>query len=378
VPGEIVVKFQSHIDLADAQDLLRAAGLQPLEVSPRSRLIRVQVAPNQEAETIAHLTAWEDIAFATYNYRVEAVGDPNDPDYGRQWALKQTDDHDIDAPEGWDIHVGSDNSTIAIIDTGVDLDHPDLQANIVPGYDFVNGDSTSDDDHGHGTHVAGIAAAVGNNGVGIAGVNWTAGIMPLKVLDATGSGTSYDLSQAVYYAVDNGANVINMSLGAPSSKWPCDWHDVEDAFNYTLDNGVLVVVAAGNDGQDGVNCPAAYEQVVAVGSTTASDTRSAFSNYGPRLDIAAPGNTIYSTLPGGYGSSSGTSMAAPHVAGLATLLWSFVPSLTDNQVRDIRLEAADDLYPSASDDCGSTYPFCFLVGSAPSYLGHGVDCFLTD
>jgi thermitase len=343
-PGEIVVKFRPHVGMLGAQGSLRAEGLSPLEVSSRGELLRVQVEPGREAEAIAELMARGDVEFATYNYLIEALGDPNDPNYSLQWALKQIQDHDIDAPEAWDIYTGGNSVTIAVLDTGVDLDHPDLQANIVAGYDYVNGDNNPDDDHGHGTHVAGIAAAIGNNSTGIAGVSWASKIMPVKVLNSAGSGSTYNLSQGIYYAVDHGAKIINMSVGAKYAKWPCNWSDVEAAFNYAVSHGVLMAVAAGNDYQYGVNCPAAYDQVMAVGSTTSSDTRSSFSNYGPRLDIAAPGSSIYSTVRfGGYGYKDGTSMATPHVAGLAALLWSFAPSLTHSQVRDLIQNNADDL-----------------------------------
>jgi thermitase len=350
VPGEILVKFQPHVGLFGAQSSLQAEGLRPLESIPRSEVVRVQVTPGQEVATVAALMDRGDVEFATPNYIIEALGDPNDTWFGIQWALKQSQDHDIDAPQAWDIHSGGDNVTVAIIDTGVDLDHPDLQANVVPGYDFVNGDSDPDDDHGHGTHVAGIAAAVGNNSTGVAGVSWGAKIMPLKVLSAAGSGNTYNLSQAIYYAADNGAKVINMSLGARYSKWPCNWDSVEAAFNYAVGKGVLMVVASGNDGQNGVNCPAAYDQVMAVGSTTSSDGRSSFSNYGSRLDIAAPGSSIYNTTRfGSYGYKSGTSMATPHVAGLAALIWSFAPSLSDSQLRAVIQNGADDLDISGWD-----------------------------
>ncbi len=339
VPGEIIVKFQPHVGSPGAQGSLRAEGLQALEVSPNSGAMRVQVEPGREADTIAELMGRGDVEFATLNYRIEALESPDDADFSLQWALQQ-----INAPEAWNIHTGTGNVIIAVIDSGVDLDHPDLQANIVSGWDFVNDDSQPDDDFGHGTHVAGIAAAVGNNGQGIAGVSWGAKIMPLKILDRWGSGNTHDLSQAIYYAADHGAKIINLSLGARYSSWPCDWLEVEDALNYTVNRGVLVVAAAGNDGQYGINCPGAYDQVMAVGSTTSSDTRSYFSNFGPRLDIVAPGSYIYSTYPGGsYYSLSGTSMATPHVAGLAALIWSFVPSFTDTEVREIIQSTAADL-----------------------------------
>ena len=303
----------------------------------------MQVEPGREAEAIAELMARGDVEFATYNYLIEALGDPNDPNFPLQWALKQVQDHDVDAPEAWDIYTGGNTITIAVIDTGVDLDHPDLQANIVAGIDYVNDDNDPDDDNGHGTHVAGIAAAIGNNSTGVAGVSWAAKIMPVKVLNSAGGGYTSDLAKGIRYAVDHGAKVINMSVGAKYSKWPCNWPDVEAELNYAVSHGVLMVVAAGNDYQYGVNCPAAYDQVIAVGSTTSSDARSSFSNYGPRLDIAAPGSDIYSTLIGGYGYKSGTSMATPHVAGLAALVWSFAPSLTHSQLRDVIQNNADDL-----------------------------------
>lgn len=345
IPGEVIVRFQPHVSALGAHVSLQAEGLQPLEISPRGSMLRLQVPPGQEAEAIAQLIARGDVEFAGYNHRVQAVETPNDPAFSQQWALPK-----IEAPAAWDIHAGSNSVIIAIVDSGVDLDHPDLQANIVSGWDFVNNDGVADDDHGHGSHVAGIAAAVGNNGVGIAGVSWRAKIMPLKMLDAGGGGSTYDLAEAVYYAVDHGARVINMSLGAPGSAWPCDWPEVEAAFNYAVSHGVLLVVAAGNDGQEGVNCPGAYEQALAVGSTTATDTRSYFSNYGPQLDIAAPGSSIYSTYRNAsYTTMSGTSMATPHVAGLAALLWSFAPALNAAEVRSYLQNTAVDLGPAGWD-----------------------------
>lgn len=356
MPGEILVKFRPHVSLLGAQSSLYAEGVQPMEALPHSGIIRVRVPPGQEKEMIARLSARGDVAFAEPNYIVTVTGSPNDLFFTSQWNLNNTGqtggtpDADIDAVEAWDVHTGSNNITIAIIDTGVDLTHPDLAANLVAGYDFANNDADPSDDHGHGTHVAGIAAAVGNNGQGVAGVSWNAKIMPLKALWADGSGTIDNVAQAVRYAVDNGAKVINLSLGARFSSWPCGWSTIEDAFNYAVSNGAVIAAASGNDYQLGVNCPGAYDQAIAVGSTTNTDTRSSFSNYGPRLDIAAPGSNIFSTLRGGfYGTMSGTSMATPHVAGLAALVWSFAPSLTNSQIRSIIETTADDLGPAGWD-----------------------------
>ena len=195
--------------------------------------------------------------------------------------------------------------------------------------------------------MTGIAAAAGDNEIGIAGIAWHAQIMPLKVLDDSGNGDSANLAEAVYFAVKHDAKIINMSVGEQYSSWPCKMEDVEAAFEYADRNGVLLVTAAGNDRQLGVNCPAAYEQTIAVGSTTSGDHLSSFSNYGPHLDITAPGGgnnaDIYSTVPGGYSYKKGTSMSTPHVSGVAALVWSLDPTLSHHQVRAILEETADDL-----------------------------------
>lgn len=347
VPGEIIVKFQSDVGRLGAQNSLRAEGLRPLEVSPETGFLRVEVKPGQETQAIAELLARGDVAYATYNYKIYALGNPNDPSYGSQWGLNNAQDHDIDAPEAWDIHTGGSGVTIAVIDTGVDLDHPDLQAKIVAGWDYVNNDNFADDDNGHGTHVAGIAAASGNNGIGIAGVSWGARVMPLKVLSSAGSGTTADLAEAITYAADNGAKVINMSLGAScGSGWP----DVEEAVNYAVGKGALLVAAAGNNGSTAVLCPGALNGVVAVGATDSNDARPSYSNYGAALDVAAPGSGIYSTYyGGGYATFSGTSMASPHVAGLAALLWSFAPGMTASEVEALIKQTADDLGSAGRD-----------------------------
>ncbi len=359
--GEVVVKFKPQVGQRAGKDRLERDGLKIAKTLPRSGLIRIRVAPGTEQETIARLLARGDVEFATLNYIVQAFETPNDPGFGSQWGMTK-----IEAPSAWNISHGSTAITIAVIDTGVDLDHPDLASKLwvnadeipangldddfngyvddVNGYDFYNFDAFPDDGNSHGSHVAGIAAAATNNGVGVAGVSWGAKIMALKALSDGGNGSTADLAEAVYYAVDNGAKVINMSLGIPWTSWPCNYPDIETAFTYAVNHNVLLAVAAGNDGKYGVSCPGAYDQALAVGSTDSSDNRSSFSNYGPRLDIAAPGSNIYSTWSfGTYGTKSGTSMATPHVAGLAALVWGMDPTMTAAQVRQIIESTADDL-----------------------------------
>ncbi len=240
----------------------------------------------------------------------------------------------------------SEPMTIAIIDTGVDLDHPDLQANLVSGTTFVAGTLTPDDDEGHGTHVAGIAAALLND-MGVVGVAHRARIMPVKVLDFEGSGSTSSVVAGIRWAADNGADVINLSLGGYS------FTSLEqDAVNYATAKGSLVIAAAGNCGLKVGNCPeqnatsypAAFSNVLAVASTDANDEHSWFSTQQGYVEIAAPGSSIYSTYPGGsYATVSGTSQATPHVSGLAAAIWSRNPGLTNAQVRQLLNATAKDL-----------------------------------
>ncbi len=262
----------------------------------------------------------------------------------------------IRAPELWDCSQG-ENVIVAVLDSGVNLSHSELQANIVSGATFVPGTTTPEDDNGHGTHVAGIVAALINNG-GVAGVAPQAKIMPVKVLDSAGSGTLSGIVQGITWATDNGARVINLSLGAFVNV-----QTLEDAVNYAYGNGVLVVASAGNCGDpatwqlnncpslDATSWPAAYANAMAVAATDQNDNQSSFSTQGSYVEIAAPGSSIYSTyLNGSYAFFSGTSQAGPHVAGLAAAIWSRQPGLTNAQVRAIIQNTAVDLGSPGRDD----------------------------
>jgi type VII secretion-associated serine protease mycosin len=261
----------------------------------------------------------------------------------------------INIQEGWRCYQGQ-GVTVAVIDTGIDLDHPDLQANIVAGKSFVSGVSSPDDDGGHGTHVAGVVAAVNNNG-GVIGVAPAASLMPVKVLDSQGNGSTYNVAAGIEWAADHGATVINLSLGSVSSS-----STLKAALDYAYNRGVLLVAAGGNCGdsayflngcsyQDQPVYPAAYANVMAVASTDSSDNQSSFSNQGSYIEIAAPGSSIYSTYPSsGYTTLSGTSMATPHVAGLAALIWSQNPSWSNEEVRAQIRNTAQDLGASGRDN----------------------------
>ena len=181
--------------------------LQAVDSIDSLNLELVYVEPGKEAELINELSANPLVAYVGPNYIAHIAGEPNDPAWWRQWDMAQ-----VNAADAWNFTTGASH-IIAVVDTGVDLTHPDLAGKLVQGYDFVNSDDQPHDDHGHGTHVAGVAAATGNNAIGIAGISWGARIMPLKVLDARGDGTYFDIIQAIQYAADHGAKVINLSLG---------------------------------------------------------------------------------------------------------------------------------------------------------------------
>lgn len=239
---------------------------------------------------------------------------PNDPRYAEQWSLPV-----IGLPEAW-VNLPSRNVTVAVIDSGICANHPDLQGRILAGYDFVDDDNDPTDTFGHGCGVAGVIAANSNNGIGIAGVAPNVQIMPLRVLNNIGLGSYSSIANAIVYAVDNGADIINLSLAGPTSSVI-----LEAAVAYAVNNGVVVIAAAGNFGQEGAYYPAAYPSVIAVGSVDpVTLTRSSFSNFGADIDVWAPGRDILTTnMLGDYEFVSGTSFAAPIVAGITALSEAF-------------------------------------------------------
>ncbi|CAE6353384.1 S8 family peptidase [Paenibacillus sp. GCM10023250] len=260
---------------------------------------------------------------------------PNDALYARyQWNLPS-----IETEKGWTVSRGDNQVRIGVLDTGVQADHPDLAGKIEAGTNLVDETAPPDDDVGHGTHVSGIIAASVNNGEGVAGLTWYNKIVPVKVLDASGAGSTYTVAEGVIWAADHGIKVINMSLGNYAEA-----QFLHDAIKYAYDRDVVLVAASGNDNTERPGYPAAYPEVLAVASTNADGTRSPFSNYGDYIDVAAPGMTIASTYPGSqYAALSGTSMASPHVAALAGLIRSINPDLSNVEVMDIIRRSAKDL-----------------------------------
>ena len=276
---------------------------------------------------------------------------PNDAQFALQWNMRNigqtggTPDADIAATFAWDLHVGAGTVTIAVIDTGVQSDHPDLIGRVIPGWNFYSNNSNSEDVHGHGTHVSGIAGAVGNNGVGVAGVNWDVRILAIRITRTSGTYSESDLTDAIVWAADNGADFISMSLQSYTGSAP-----LEAAIDYARDNGVLPIAATGNNRGNLVAFPARFAGCMGVGASDHNDQWPSFSNWGPQVDVAAPGAVIYSLFRGsGYRTLSGTSMAAPHVSGLASLMLSYNDCLTADEIADLLRATALDLGPAGFD-----------------------------
>ena len=293
----------------------------------------------------AALLATGDYEYVEPDWRVFMVETtPNDPAFGNQWHLDK-----IGAPAAWDSLTGT-ALTVAIVDTGCDSDHPDLRNLYVPGLYQVDGDTQeesyagefTDDTQGHGTHVAGCAAAQGNNGIGVAGVGWNFSIMPVKISN-DGNALLSDLLDGARWAADHGAKVINVSysgVGAPA---------IRIAADYIQSQGALLLWAAGNDGVE--LGPWDHVEYVVVGASNSSDTRASFSNYGMPIDVVAPGTNIYSsTRGGGYGYASGTSMASPIAAGATALIWSAQPTMLPEQMLAVLYGTTVDIGDPGEDD----------------------------
>jgi subtilisin family serine protease len=379
VPGDVIVGFQSDVSPADQQKILKGVGADEKQSWKKIHGSLAHLASGDVDAAIAKLRQDPRVRYAEPNHIVTIDSVPNDPSFGNTWGLNNTGqtingspgtpDADIDAPEAWNVTTGSSNVTVAVIDTGVDWSHPDLSSQIWVnpgencsgcrndgidndhngfvddwhGWDFANNDNNPTDDHGHGTHVSGTIGAAGNNGVGVAGVNWNVRIMPVKFLNAQGSGTDANAVSAVLYAAQNGAAVMNNS-------WADDVYSqaLADAITVADQHSSLFVAAAGNNGTDNDSSPtypASYDMpnVVAVAATDNTDSRAFFSNVGRRsVDLGAPGVDIYSTWPGGgYQYLSGTSMATPHVAGAAALAKAAFPSASAVGLKALLLGTVD-------------------------------------
>jgi thermitase len=313
------------------------AGAQSISTLARLGIVKMHVTPGQERAMTSRLRQSGLVDFASPDYFRHVALTPNDPDYQYQWALPK-----VDAPTAWQTSLGSSHVVVALIDTGYDFTHPDRPAHLIAGptytsYATLDGcapetTSVPQDDNGHGTHVGGIIAAAFDNGIGVAGLAPNTSLLIIKAADCSGSLADSDVAQALVYAADAGARVINMSFGGS------DASDVlNQAVQYAAAKGAVLVAAAGNQSSNAPFYPAWLPNVVAVSATDSNDTVASFSNYGPDIAVAAPGVSILSTVPtfdnpSGYAEDTGTSMAAPHVSAIAGLVLSVAPVLTNTQV----------------------------------------------
>ncbi|UCE21699.1 MAG: S8 family serine peptidase [Candidatus Aminicenantes bacterium] len=337
VPDQVLVKFKSSLSEEIREATVAAYQARKIRRIPRIDIYQIQTPENVSVEEMLYLLEQNpDVEYAAPNHLRHLAITPNDPLFGQQYALynpnqivppgspqQGIDRSDIRAREAWEETMGDDDVIIAILDTGVDFGHPDLDDKLLMnGYDFVNDDSDPTDDHYHGTFVAGIAAAETNNDEGIAGVAWNCKILPIKIADNTGWVDVATEILGIERAVQSGAHVINLSIAGPGSSPP-----ERDAIRNAYNNGIVVVAAAGNSGA-GTEYPAAYDECLAVAATDSEDLNTAWSNYGPEIDVAAPGEEIVGPVPTWYwgpgsfpyASGDGTSFSAPHVAGLAALI----------------------------------------------------------
>lgn len=345
VPGEVIVKFKPGMNVVRQAALQQVGGVVVNENTAIGTILVRLPAGKTAEQGIAQFSSLSAVQYAEPNYIYRAAFTPNDPSFSSmQWAPQK-----IECPAAWDISRGDPGTVIAIIDTGVQLDHPDLVGKLLQGRNFVDGNNDPSDGNGHGTHCAGNAAANTNNGVGIAGIGFNCRILPVKVLSDAGGGTLDWVNSGITWSADAGAHILSLSLGGPSPS-----QAMEDALRYAFNRNCTILAAAGNNGSSNRFYPAGYDQyVIAVGATDRNDNRANYSNFGSDwVDVAAPGGLgqgsnpqqeIYATwLGGGYAAIFGTSMACPVAAGVAGLIRSILGTgATNSQVRAI-LEATCD------------------------------------
>uniref|UniRef100_UPI003D81641A S8 family serine peptidase n=1 Tax=Trichloromonas sp. TaxID=3069249 RepID=UPI003D81641A len=334
VAGELLIQYKTGVSSGALAGELKQLGVTMAEELSRIKVHRIKVKEANREKIKAVLAKNPRVAFVEDNFYASAVAVPDDDMYPSQWHLPR-----IAAPAGWDISTGTTMVPIAVIDSGVDPSHPDLATKLLPGYNFIAYNTDTHDVKGHGTAVAGAAGALSDNGLGVSGVAWHNPIMPLVVLDANGSGPYSAIASAITWAADRGAKVINLSLAGPYAS-----STLQNAIDYAWAKGAVIVAAAANEATSTPYYPAACNNVVAVSASDKNDNLASFSNYGPWIDVAAPGTTIYTTSNGGsYGGWNGTSFSSPITAGLVALIWSANPLLTNAEVVDILKQGADDL-----------------------------------
>ena len=340
-PDLILVKPKAHLTDSDKQALFAAVDGQEEITIHQIGVHQVRVPAQNRDRILEALSHNPNVEFAEADEVLAADAVPSDPNFSSQWHLPK-----IAAPTAWDVTQGSSSVIIAILDSGVDATHPDLAANLVAGWNFYDNNADTSDVFGHGTKVAGSAAACGNNGVGVSGVSWNCKIMPVRVAGLDGSASLSLLAQGITYAADHGARVANMSFAASA------YSTITSAAQYFQSKGGVVTISAGNSAIFDSTADNPY--ALTVSATDGNDALASWSNTGNLIDVAAPGVSVLTTTSGGgYGAVSGTSFSAPIVAGVAALVMSANPNLGPVDVQNVIKQSADDLGTAGWDaQCG--------------------------
>ena len=338
VPGQLLIKFHHASSASDVFARFKNVILSHHPLFNGSDLHVVKLVESETQKFIARVRAEPAVAFVEPDAIAHAAFVPNDAyvSSGGEWHLAK-----IQATAAWDMTTGTTNAIVAVLDSGVNAAHPDLQGKILPGYNVIWDTTDTADDFGHGTAVAGTVAAAGNNSIGVAGVAYGCSILPLKVVNSQGFATYSDIARGIKLAVDYGARVINLSIAGDSPS-----ETLQSAVDYAWSNNVVVAAAAGNSANDTLQYPAACRHVVAVSATASDDSLASFSSYGSYVSLSAPGDNIWTTmrdLATPYGSWRGTSFSSPIVAGVAALVAAANPVLSNEQIVSLLKEQADDL-----------------------------------
>ena len=383
MPGRVLVGWNDLSGKENAEAAVRRQGWNVLRTLDPLPAALIEVPIGKELEAIVRLEADPAVAYAETDTLAFATGapalslplqpqapssppavsaagyQPNDPGWAQQWAPRR-----IKTPEAWQLTTGNAQAVVAVVDSGIDLAHPEFAGRLLPGFDYVERDTPPQDEYGHGTHVAGIIAAAGDNGTGVAGLGWHVKLLPLRVLDQNGSGSASSVASAISNAANQHVDVVNLSLALSGPN-----ETVLNAILFARGNGVVVVASAGNDTLVGqapapVRYPARYAEVIAVAASTHWEDWAAYSNGGPEVDFAAPGgefsDQILSTgLSGSTAQLYGTSMAAAFVSGVVALLVSQTPDLTQSQIEQALRTTANKI---------GSYPYS---GGRNDRLGYG-------
>lgn len=378
VPGEVLVKFKSTKSPGAVEN--KAIKATVLRSIPQLGVQVIKLPAGMSTQSgLDYYRNLSTVEYAELDSKKKLFAfTPNDTQWAAQYAQKK-----VKCPEAWDLTKGSSNVVVAVLDTGADLGHEDMQGKFVTGFDFSDNDPDVTPAGDHGVHTCGIVGANTNNAKGVAGTAFNCKVMPLKIFPNSFDSVS---AAAIIYAADHGAKVISMSYGGPFES-----QTEKSAINYAWSKGVVLVAAAGNDGTSNKGYPAAFPNCIAVGSTGVNDIHSDFSTWGPDwVDVGAPGENVLSTVIGGYANNTGTSMSCPVVAGVAALCWSIAPNGTTNVAIRNAIESTTDPIPGNFYKFGRVNAFqaCklfdagSLVLSTPTavdvWMGDGISGDLTD